>query len=52
MKCEICKKEIGETIANKIIGTYIKDEKGKLHAICNECQSKQTHTQLLSAINN
>lgn len=38
MKCEICKKKIEETFLKKIIGTYVKDAKGKKHAICFECQ--------------
>ncbi len=40
MKCEICKKKIDETFLKKILGTYVKDEKGKKHAICFECQKK------------
>jgi hypothetical protein len=40
MKCEICSSKIQETFLNKIIGTYIKDEKGKKHTICFECQKK------------
>jgi hypothetical protein len=40
MKCEICKKKIDETFLKKIVGTYIKDEKGKKHAVCFECQKK------------
>ncbi|MDD5087123.1 MAG: hypothetical protein PHV16_05220 [Candidatus Nanoarchaeia archaeon] len=40
MKCEICKKRIDETFLKKIIGTYVKDEKGKKHSICFECQKK------------
>ena len=40
MKCEICKKKIGETFLKKIIGTYVKDKKGKKHTICFECQKK------------
>ena len=40
MKCEICKKKIEEIFLNKLKGTYIKDEKGKKHTICFECQSK------------
>ena len=40
MKCEICKKKIGETFLSKVIGAYVKDEKGKKHVICNECQKK------------
>jgi len=40
MKCEICKKKIEETFLKKILGTYVKDEKGKKHAVCFECQKK------------
>lgn len=40
MKCEICKKKIDETFLKKIVGTQIKDAKGKRHFICNECQQK------------
>ena len=38
MKCEICKAQIKEIFLKKIIGTYIKDAKGKKHIICFECQ--------------
>jgi len=37
-KCEICKKKIEETFLKKILGTYIKDSKGKKHAVCSLCQ--------------
>lgn len=40
MKCEICKNKIEETFLGKILGTYIKDAKGKKHMICKECQKK------------
>ncbi len=40
MKCEICRKEIESTFMNKLLGTYIKDGKGKKHAVCFECQKK------------
>jgi len=40
MKCEICKKRIEETFLKKILGTYVKDEKSKKHAVCFECQKK------------
>jgi len=40
MKCAICSKKIEETFLKKIIGTYIKDEKGKKHVVCFECQKK------------
>ena len=40
MKCEICKNKIEETFLKKIIGTHIKDAKGKKHLVCNDCQQK------------
>ena len=42
MKCSICNKTIETTFLNKMLGTYVKDSKGKLHAICFECQKKFT----------
>jgi len=38
MKCEICRKTLGETFLKKIIGTVVKDGKGKKHTVCFECQ--------------
>jgi len=40
MKCEICKAKLAETFLNKIKGTYVKDEAGKKHTICFDCQTK------------
>ena len=40
MKCDVCGKKIEETFLGKIIGSYVKDSKGKKHAICFECQKK------------
>ncbi len=40
MKCEICRKKIEETFLKKMIGTYVKDDKGKKHTVCFECQKK------------
>ncbi len=40
MKCEICSGKIGETFLNKILGTHVRDEAGKKHVICFECQKK------------
>jgi len=51
MKCEICKKKIEETFLKKILGTYVKDEKGKKHAVCFECQKKfPTKEELLKQL--
>jgi hypothetical protein len=40
MKCEACKKAIEYTFLGKILGTRVKDSKGKMHAVCFECQKK------------
>ena len=40
MKCESCKEKLSETFLKKIIGTVVKDKKGKKHYFCNKCQSK------------
>ncbi|MBN1386400.1 hypothetical protein JW968_05510 [Candidatus Woesearchaeota archaeon] len=40
MKCGICKSKIQTTFLNKIIGTYVKDQKGKKHLVCFDCQKK------------
>ena len=40
MKCKICSKNIETTFMGKILGTYIRDDKGKKHTICFECQKK------------
>jgi hypothetical protein len=40
MKCSVCKQKIEKTFLNKINGSYIKDSKGKLKAICGNCQKK------------
>ncbi|MFH1133964.1 MAG: hypothetical protein V1735_05710 [Nanoarchaeota archaeon] len=38
MKCEVCKRSIEETFLRKVMGTYVRDKKGKKHLICNACQ--------------
>jgi len=38
MKCEICKATIPELFLQKVVGTYVKDAKGKKHIICSNCQ--------------
>ncbi|MEM4263475.1 MAG: hypothetical protein QW666_01090 [Candidatus Woesearchaeota archaeon] len=51
MKCEICRKSIGETFLKKILGTYVKDSKGKKHIVCFECQKNfRTKDELLKNI--
>ncbi len=40
MNCEVCGKRLGETFLNKIVGTYVKDSKGKKRCVCFECQKK------------
>jgi hypothetical protein len=51
MKCDICGKTLGETFLKKIIGSYVKDSKGKMRPICRECQKKfLTKEELLKQI--
>ena len=51
MKCEICKKKIAEHFLKKILGTVVKDEKGKKHTICFECQKKfRTKKEILEKL--
>ena len=38
MKCDICGKTIATTFLEKIKGTFVKDAKGKRHAVCFDCQ--------------
>jgi endogenous inhibitor of DNA gyrase (YacG/DUF329 family) len=40
LKCDICGKKVEETFLKKVLGTYVKDQKGKKHLICPECQNK------------
>ena len=48
MKCELCKRQVQETFLKKLIGSYVKDAKGKKHLICNSCQ-KQLSMQEIKA---
>ncbi|MBS3100716.1 hypothetical protein J4204_01135 [Candidatus Woesearchaeota archaeon] len=51
MKCSICSKSIETTFLGKMLGTYVKDGKGKLHSICFECQKKfASKEEILKAI--
>lgn len=38
MKCEICGNKIERIFLNKYNGTTIRDDNGKLHWICSDCQ--------------
>lgn len=38
MKCSVCGKTLAETFLKKIVGAYVKDEKGKRKPVCRECQ--------------
>jgi hypothetical protein len=51
MNCTICKNKIQETFLKKIIGTYVKDEKGKKKAVCKDCQSKLSSEEIKEKIN-
>lgn len=40
VKCEICKTKLEETFLKKILGTCVKDAKGKKHLVCSQCQKQ------------
>ncbi len=40
MKCNICNKNIEETFLKKMVGTVVKDKKGKKHYLCDSCQKQ------------
>lgn len=46
MKCDICSNKIDETFLKKIVGTYVKDKKGKKKVICPECQKKYSKDEI------
>lgn len=51
MKCEICKEKVNVTFLKKPVGTYIKDNKGKKHIVCNNCQRKlKSKEDILNAL--
>jgi len=51
MKCDICGNKIEETFLKKIVGTYVRDSKGKRKAVCAECQRKlKGKEELLAAL--
>ncbi len=51
MRCEICDKKIEATFLGKIMGTYVRDSKGKMHTVCFECQKKsRTKDSILNAV--
>ncbi|MBR9675993.1 hypothetical protein GOV05_03220 [Candidatus Woesearchaeota archaeon] len=40
MKCAVCNQRIETTFLNKLLGTVIKDSKGKKKGVCSSCQKK------------
>lgn len=39
-KCELCKQAIAQIFLGKLVGTYVKDAKGKKHTVCRNCQKQ------------
>jgi len=51
MKCDICKNKVEETFLEKMLGTYVKDAKGKKHLVCPDCQKKyKTKEEILKQL--
>ncbi|MBI5003096.1 hypothetical protein HZC31_06945 [Candidatus Woesearchaeota archaeon] len=47
MKCEVCKGTIQQHFLQKIIGTVVKDAKGKKHTVCSNCQKLLKEKKLM-----
>ena len=45
-KCGICKEKVENTFLQKPLGTWMRDEKGKKHLVCQECQRKHDDEEL------
>jgi hypothetical protein len=51
MKCDICGTKVETTFLKKPLGTFIKDEKGKKHIVCKNCQaSLKTKEQIIEKL--
>jgi len=50
MKCAVCGNKVEETFLNKVLGTYIKDEKGKRHLVCKVCQKQYSKEDILAKL--
>lgn len=51
MKCELCRKSMSETFLKKIVGTHVKDSKGKKHIVCNTCQKSSPMQEIKQKLN-
>jgi len=40
MKCELCSAALATTFLKKVVGSYVRDGKGKRHLVCPACQKK------------
>jgi hypothetical protein len=49
-KCEACAGKVEETFLGKLVGTVVKDAKGKKHTFCAACQRGKGKKELLAAI--
>ncbi|MBU0666730.1 MAG: hypothetical protein ABIC91_07755 [Nanoarchaeota archaeon] len=50
MKCDLCGKKIEQTFLGKILGSYVKNKKGKKHAVCPDCQKKHSMEEIKKLI--
>jgi len=49
-KCDLCKEKLSTTFLNKVLGTVVKDAKGKKHWICKTCQQGKSKEELLTKL--
>ena len=51
MKCDICGTKTDTTFLKKIVGTYMKNSKGKKKIVCPDCQKKYSKEELTTKLN-
>lgn len=45
-KCDVCGKKIETTFLNKLVGTVMRNNKGKKKNVCSECQKQNSKEEL------
>ena len=50
MKCDICGKKVDKPFLNKVVGSYMMNNKSKKKIVCPECQKKYSKEELLKKL--
>jgi hypothetical protein len=51
MKCDICGKKVEEIFLGKILGSHVKNAKGKKKVVCQNCQKILSMDEIKEKIN-